>query len=183
VRFLTVVTVALTLVYPLAIWLSLNYVEPRFMAGILLLAVVVRVLTLKRSKLTIMWLICALILVLVTVRMNALLPLKLYPVLVNAGMLAVFGYSLLRPPSMIERIAAFYESQPSSQAIQYMRRVTQVWCGFFIVNGLLAFITALWASEAVWSLYNGLIAYVLMGLVFGIEYCVRLQVKRRHHAS
>jgi uncharacterized membrane protein len=183
VRFLTVIAVILTLIYPLAIWLGLNYVEPRIMAVLLLLAVVIRVLTLKRSKLNVLWLILSLVLVLVTVRMNVLLPLKLYPVLVNVSMLAVFGYSLLSPPSMVERIAALYENTVSPTAQLYMRRVTQVWCVFFIVNGLLAFMTAVWASAAVWSLYNGLIAYVLMGLVFAIEYCVRLHVKRRHHAT
>jgi uncharacterized membrane protein len=41
--------------------------------------------------------------------------------------------------------------------------------------------TALWASEAVWSLYTGVIAYVLMGLMFGGEYLVRMRFKRLHH--
>jgi hypothetical protein len=36
---------------------------------------------------------------------NVLLPLKLYPVLVNAVLLSVFAYSLISPPSMIERFA------------------------------------------------------------------------------
>ena len=42
----------------------------------------------------------------------------------------------------------------------YTRRVTQVWCGFFVLNGSLALATALWASEEIWALYNGLIAYL-----------------------
>jgi uncharacterized membrane protein len=39
----------------------------------------------------------------------------------------------------------------------------------------------LWASEAVWSLYTGVISYVLMAVLFGAEYLVRLRFKRLHH--
>ena len=40
---------------------------------------------------------------------TVLLPLKLYPVLVNAALLGVFAYSLISPPSMIERFARIRE--------------------------------------------------------------------------
>jgi uncharacterized membrane protein len=60
--------------------------------------------------------------------------------------------------------------------------VTQVWCIFFAVNGALALVTALWASAATWSLYNGVIAYLLMGLLFAGEYGVRCHFKRRLNA-
>jgi hypothetical protein len=39
--------------------------------------------------------------------------------------------------------------------------------------------TALWASPATWTLYNGLIAYVMMGLLFAGEYVVRWHFKRQ----
>jgi uncharacterized membrane protein len=55
-----------------------------------------------------------------------------------------------------------------------------VWCGFFVVNGALALGTALWASNAVWSLYTGVISYGLMGALFCGEYLVRLRFKRIH---
>jgi uncharacterized membrane protein len=57
--------------------------------------------------------------------------------------------------------------------------VTQVWCWFFSVNGAIALATALWASPAIWTLYNGLIAYLVMGLLFAGEYVVRWHFKRR----
>jgi uncharacterized membrane protein len=109
-----------------------------------------------------------------------LLPLKLYPVLVNLGMLVVFGYSLYAPPSMIERMARLSDPALPAYAIAYTRRVTQVWCGFFVMNGTLALLTAVWASAAIWSLYNGVLAYVLMGCLFAGEYLVRIVVRRRH---
>ena len=62
----------------------------------------------------------------------------------------------------------------------YTRKVTQVWCGFFVLNGGLALGTALWASDATWALYNGLIAYGLMGVLFAGEWVVRRRVRAGH---
>jgi uncharacterized membrane protein len=109
---------------------------------------------------------------------NALGPLKLYPVLVNAVMLALFAASLRWPPSAVERMARLRHPDLPPRGVAYTRRVTWVWCGFFVANGALALITALWASERVWSLYNGLIAYVVMGVLFAGEWLVRQRVMR-----
>jgi uncharacterized membrane protein len=54
-----------------------------------------------------------------------------------------------------------------------------MWCGFFVVNGLIATATALWASAGVWALYNGLLSYVAMGLLMGGEWLVRRRVRGR----
>jgi uncharacterized membrane protein len=179
--FLTALAVAITLLYPLAIWLGYGQVEPRVLAGLLLAAALLRLPTLKISKVGRWWLSGALLLAALAIWNNALLPLKLYPVLVNLAMLAVFGYSLVVPPSMVERIARLQDPHLPPQAIDYTRRVTQVWCAFFILNGAVALATALWASQAVWALYNGVIAYGLMGILFSGEYLVRMRFKRRHH--
>jgi len=112
---------------------------------------------------------------------NALLPLKLYPVLVNLAFLIAFAWSLGTSQSMVERLARLTEPDLPPAGVAYTRTVTWVWCVFFVVNGAIALATALWASEAVWSIYNGVIAYVLMGLLFGIEYLVRLRIKRIGH--
>jgi len=64
--------------------------------------------------------------------------------------------------------------------VAYTRRVTQVWCGFFVLNGSVALVTALWASDATWALYNGLISYCLMGCLFAGEWLVRRKVKAGH---
>ncbi|MFZ6657744.1 hypothetical protein [Undibacterium sp. TJN19] len=169
------------MLYPLVIWYGQGQVEPRWLAGLLLLAAASRIPTFKVSTVARWFMLCALLLAACAVWANALLPLKLYPVLVNAVLLSVFGFSLAVPPSMVERFARLREPDLPDVAIAYTRRVTQVWCAFFIINGALALSTALWASEAVWSLYTGVIAYLLMGLLFGIEYLVRLRFKRLHH--
>ena len=180
-QLLTVLTVLITLLYPLVLWLGNGQVEPRLLAGLLLLAALTRVPALRGSRFAWLWLGGALLLAALTLWGNAMLPLKLYPVLVNAAMLGLFGASLLTPQSLVERLARLREPEFPVAAIAYTRRVTQVWCGFFIFNGMAALGTALWASQAIWSLYNGVIAYLLMGLLFGGEYLVRVRFKRRQH--
>jgi uncharacterized membrane protein len=173
----------LTALYPLAIWFGHDSVEPRWLAGLLLLAAATRLPAMKGSPIARWSVAGALALAAITLWGNALLPLKLYPVLVNVVLLAVFGYSLAAPPSMVERLALLREPALSPAAKVYTRRVTQLWCGFFACNGAVALGTALWASPAVWSLYTGVIAYVLMGALFGVELLVRMRFKRRQHSQ
>ena len=85
------------------------------------------------------------------------------------------------PQSIVERMARLSEPDLPASGVAYTRTVTKVWCAFFVVNGSIALATALWASQAVWSLYNGVIAYVAMGVLFAGEYLVRLKVKRANH--
>jgi uncharacterized membrane protein len=103
---------------------------------------------------------------------------RFYPVFMNAAMLAAFGASLFVGQSMIERLARIAEPDLPEAGVRYTRKVTWVWCGFLLLNGLVALWTALYASLEVWTLYNGLIAYLLMGALFGGEFLVRKVVRR-----
>jgi uncharacterized membrane protein len=176
-----VLAAVLTLAYPLAIWFGHGSIEPRWLAGLLLLTAATRLPMLKLSA-TARWTVAgALVLVALAVASNAVLPLKLYPVLVNAALLAAFGASLVSGMPLVERMARLREPALPPAGVAYTRRVTQAWCVFFVLNGAIALGTALFASEAVWSLYNGVIAYLLMGLMFGGEYLLRMRFKRLHH--
>ncbi len=177
-----VLTTLVILAYPLLIWYAHGRIEPRHLALVLLGVAALRLLTFRMGQRYRWMSLAALLLAAPALFWNALLPLKLYPVAISIGMLALFGASLLRPPSIIERIARIQDPDLPAFAIAYTRRVTQVWCLFFALNGGIAFATAVWASEAVWSLYTGLIAYLLMGALFAGEYLVRLYVRRQHHA-
>lgn len=80
---------------------------------------------------------------------------------------------------MIERFARLHEPDLPESGVRYTRKVTFVWCAFFILNGAAALWTALQASLELWALYNGLIAYVLMGALLGGEFLVRGFVRKR----
>jgi uncharacterized membrane protein len=104
---------------------------------------------------------------------------RYYPVLVNAALLVVFATSLVSPPSVIERIARLSDPDLPPAAVLYTRGVTGVWACFFVLNGAAAFYTARFTTLETWALYNGLIAYVLIGTLFAIEFAIRTVVKAR----
>ena len=57
--------------------------------------------------------------------------------------------------------------------VTYCRRVTSVWCIFFFVNAAVSLHSAFFWPKHYWALYNGLISYILVGLIFAIEYICR----------
>ncbi|MNJ71634.1 hypothetical protein D3C77_682010 [compost metagenome] len=80
--------------------------------------------------------------------------------------------------TLVERLARLTDPDLPPAGVRYTRTVTRVWCGFFVLNGTLAAATIWHGDLALWSLYNGLVSYLLMGLLMGAEYLVRLRVKR-----
>lgn len=102
-----------------------------------------------------------------------------YPVVVNGVMLAVFGGSLWSTMPIIERLARLRERELPETAVRYTRRVTQIWCAFFIINGGIALFTALYGDMPLWTLWNGMISYLLMGTLMAGEWLVRRQVIKR----
>ena len=180
---LSIVAVLITLLFPLALWLGEGRVAPSVLAGLLLLAGLARLPTSGPTAATRYWAGGTILLAIIAFWSDGLLPLRFYPVLVNAAFFSVFAYSLIAPPSIIEQLARLHESIFPLAAVGYTRRVTQVWCVFFAINGAIALYTALFASMAQWSFYNGFLAYLLMGILFAGEYCARRHFKRRHGSS
>jgi uncharacterized membrane protein len=96
---------------------------------------------------------------------NSELLLRLYPSLVNLGLLVVFSVTLMRGPSMVEKFARLHNPDPTPQVVRYTRRVTQMWCVFFTLNSVFSVYTALCWRRETWSLYNGALAYGLIGVL------------------
>ena len=109
------------------------------------------------------------------------LSVRLYPVFMNAAMLAAFVATLWKPPSMIERFARVFEPDLPESGVRYTRKVTLVWVGFFLVNGAIALWSVMQPGWSAWVFYNGFIAYMAAGLLFAGEYVVRQSVRRRPH--
>lgn len=96
-----------------------------------------------------------------------------YPVWVSGLMLFVFTLSLTQKQSAIERIARLQHPDLPPEGVVYTRRVTQIWCVFFLLNGSLAALLVLFEAYRLWALYTGIISYVLMGFLLGGEYLYR----------
>lgn len=100
--------------------------------------------------------------------------LRAYPVFVNAGLLAAFAATLFNGgPSMIEKFARLRQPGLDARGVRYTRRVTQLWCMFFVLNGSVSAMSALFGSRAQWALYNGAIAYALIGVLIVGEFAWR----------
>lgn len=102
-----------------------------------------------------------------------------YPVVVNLVMLAVFGGSLWSNMPLVERLARLREPELPPAGVRYTRQVTRVWCLFFIVNGSIALFTALHGDMKLWTAWNGVIAYLLMGTLMAAEWLVRRRLMKR----
>lgn len=109
---------------------------------------------------------------------------KLYPLLVNVGWLAVFGLSLLFPPSFVFEIASVLDKSVKNADVEKpVRRLcksaTVVWCVFFVFDTAAAWFTIFGPlvngreerlTDALWGIYNGAVTYLLMGVIFVIQF-------------
>ncbi|ALH95181.1 septation protein IspZ [Acinetobacter equi] len=106
--------------------------------------------------------------------------LKLYPVFMSLGALIIFALTLIKPPSMIERFARIVEPDLPHEGVIWTKKVTMVWCLFFLCNSLIATYTVFMTSMEIWVLYNGFISYFLMGILFVVEFILRKRQQRKH---
>lgn len=173
-------SVTLFAAYPLAVYILLGRGELRLAGLALLAAVGMRALRPGSTRLgTVATLgVGALFAVAVVISSSETLA-RLYPVAISAVLLGAFGATLLRPPSMVERIARGTGAELDADGTLYTRAVTIVWCGFFLVNGSIALVTALFASREVWVLYNGFVSYVIVAALFVGERVARSALRRR----
>lgn len=120
--------------------------------------------------------------------------LKLYSVVISATFLAIFASTLFLEPNIIFRFATLADksikgSSFENQVKSYCKKVTIVWCCFFILNGSISACTAFIQNiipgisdelaNTIWSVYNGGISYVLMGTLFVVEFIIRKLVDRK----
>ena len=59
------------------------------------------------------------------------------------------------------------------KVLAWCRMWTWIWCTFFVINGSIATALALLAPLDWWALYNGLIAYALIGALLLGEWLLR----------
>ena len=169
------------LIYPFAVYFLLDHTSIRVFGLLLLLILAGRFYYLK-EKLNYrenFWLVLVAILFFsLLFLLNNITILKLYPVLINLGLLLVFVLSVIYPPTVIERIARLQKSDLSQRAVDYTRKVTLIWIGFFFINLIISAGLALFASLKAWTLYVGLISYLLIFTLMGLELlCRHLYIK------
>ena len=171
--------ILITLGYPFLLYFGLQHFDLWLIAIVLIFMGIARLVSQSNQVGPIwLWPTAALSLAGIALYFQDALALKLYPVFVNVMLLLVFSHSLSHPPTVIERLARLTEPDLPEHAVAYTRWVTVVWCAFFTINGGIALFTTLHADEDLWLLYNGVIAYLLMGFIFIVEWLVRQKVRK-----
>lgn len=165
------------LAYPFAVYLGLEHLSPRLFALLLGALWLARMFSGKQTPLSRTLTTVALLFCLLLGLAGEPALLRWYPVLISLALLGLFAGSLCSGMPIIERLARLSEPELPPAAVRYTRQVTWVWVGYFIVNAAIASGLALWAPLSWWTLYTGLIAYLLMGLLFAGEWLVRQRIR------
>lgn len=175
-QLLKAVIIVLSVAYPFIIYWGLQHYSAAKLLPLLLILLFLRwIAGNKTSERMILGAILVSV-VIVGITWGHQLGLKFYPAMVNLGFLILFAGSLISPPSFVERLARIRHPNLSTEGVAYTQKVTWMWSVFFLINGSVAAMTALWASNEVWTLYNGFIAYLLIGILAGGEWVIRRRV-------
>jgi len=169
--------------YPLFVYFGLKILEPQYIAVLFALLFLVRHLVAPKDSKHIPHLNLVVFFVTVLFAVSAVtnssIVLKFYPVLMSGSFLLIFGYSLWRPPSVVQVIASLHETL-DEKGIIYTRNVTKIWCVFFLLNMMTATWTIYQANPKIWLIYNGFLSYVVMGLLMAGEWLVRKKIKNNN---
>jgi len=175
---LKVGVVILLVLYPFLIYFGLNYFRPSQLGLFFLVLFIIRVFVTKTKSKTARWqLIFAVViggtLAMLTWIFDSEKYLLWYPVGMSAAFFLIFTATIIYPPSIIEQIGRTYNKNFNEAAAIYTRKVTMVWSAFFGVNIFVSGWTVLYGGIEVWTLYNGLISYIIVGILLGAEILVR----------
>jgi uncharacterized membrane protein len=184
-RLLPIVLGSVGIVFPFLVYFGLQVLKPSVLAVVLLGLVGLR-LAVDRARVPAwLWPLCwiAVAGLLAAATWAPVAAMTAYPILVSLGFAAVFGHSLVRGPSIVERIARLREPHLPDWAVTYTRHVTAVWVVFFLLNAAISTATAVSDDLQLWTLYNGVVSYVLMGTLFAGEFAVRTYLRRRQRVT
>jgi len=100
---------------------------------------------------------------------------KLLPVFIQLMLMYFFGRTLLNDqgPPFIERFVRLEFPEFPPGISEYCRQLTILWTCFFAFNVIMSSGLAFWANDWWWTLYNGLIIYLLIGGLMIGEYIYR----------
>ena len=98
---------------------------------------------------------------------------KLLPIFIQLMLMHFFGRTLVHGPTLIERFVRMEFADFPPGIIEYCRQLTWLWTGFFAFNVLMCTVLALWGSDVWWALYNGVVIYLLTGVLMIGEYIWR----------
>ncbi|MFH1806776.1 MAG: hypothetical protein ABID63_17995 [Pseudomonadota bacterium] len=181
-RVATFALAGLGVAYPVLVYFGLTTFSPQIILTGLMIVVLLRATMFavaKRYVATGLAVMVAIILAIAGIA-SELVAIRFYPVIVSLTMATVFTITLFSKTPMIERLARIKIPDLDDYAIAYTRTLTKVWIGFFMINAMIAGWTASCSNMEIWTLYNGLVSYILMGVLFVGEWPVRRILRAWH---
>ena len=95
----------------------------------------------------------------------------------NFCIFSIFFSSLFAKETVIQKFAKMLDGKLSARTRKYTKKLTYIWCIFLFINFLVSVVT-IFLPDKIWIIYNGLISYLLVGLMFAVEYPIRLNFKK-----
>ncbi|CAO5675955.1 MAG: hypothetical protein HEEMFOPI_01144 [Holosporales bacterium] len=98
--------------------------------------------------------------------------LYIYPISISLSMAFSFILSLVYRPTIIESFMRIKGEKITKKHQEYALKLTVIWAIFLVLNALLSWVSGQ-CSFFIWTLYNGFISYLLIGLLIGGEIIYR----------
>lgn len=165
--------------YPFIVFAGLQFLQPReialALAGLLVLRALLRWRRPDAAELRRLAVPAGLVAVVLvpTLLLNDEAWLLMVPVAMNLALLFAFARTLWAGPPLVETFARLQVPDLPPDEVRYCRSVTRVWCVFFAGNAAVCLGLAWFAELGTWVLYTGFVSYVLVGVVYAVEFVVR----------
>ena len=173
--------IGLGVFYPALVYALQSTLSQRGFVAIAVATIALRVATLDKAwapmwRRPLLMAVPALLIVLLVAPDKAA---KAYPVAISLVAAAVFGGSLIAPPSLIEQIARLQEPDLPEEGQAYCRKVTLVWTAWLLLDGLIAGLLGWTGQDSAWAIWTGIVAYAVMALLFLGEIAIRRQIRKK----
>lgn len=173
-----------TLVYPFIVFTSIERIGPTTLSLVLFFLLLIRVIARRRfndpEQYVQLILVGSLCLMAAWQKSEVLL--RFYPVAMNLAFSSFFLYSLTKEITLIEKFSQYFVKEPEPHQKLYMRGLTKAWALLLLFNAAAAAYTACCSSLEVWTLYNGVISYLIFGVFSLAELVNRYFYKKRYQS-
>ncbi|MBO7644860.1 MAG: hypothetical protein J6S57_00985 [Alphaproteobacteria bacterium] len=85
----------------------------------------------------------------------------------------------LRDTPLIEKFAKQFGYKLDEKQQKYTKQATHAWALFMFCLAVISFVTV-FLSDEIWVIFNGLISYILIAMMMGVEFIIRKKVINVH---
>jgi len=182
----SVIFTLLLLVYPLVMHFSIHYghaeIGVYYLAMLLMLPLL---FTLLQGRRPAGWMLGVALLALLITGLGVIeagVMIIIPPAIMFAALFVFFASSLRAEGTpVVTRLAAVIRAEQLSPEIRsYTRKATIAWSVFFLAMLMASLMLGLWAPLEIWSWFSNFLAYVLIAVMFIVEYLVRRHSLQDH---